>query len=133
MIDQGECDTIYHEHLCYYSRSALVHLFERHGLKALDVERLPLHGGSLLLFVGRATAKRDPTPAVAALLSDEQRRGMDSVGFYRGFAERVQTLKGDLRRLLTQLKAEGQPGRAYGRAAKARRLPNTCGLAAETI
>src|SRR5260370_17278529 len=109
MIDQGECDTIYHEHLCYYSRSALVHLFERHGLKALDVERLPLHGGSLLLFVGRATAKRDPTPAVAALLSDEQRRGMDSVGFYRGFAERVQTLKVELRRLLTHLKAEGQP------------------------
>src|SRR5260370_32932788 len=109
MIDQGECDTIYHEHLCYYSRSALVHLFERHGLKALDVERLPLHGGSLLLFVGRATAKHDPTPAVAALLSDEQRRGMDSVGFYRGFAERGATLKRGPPDLVSRLKAHGTP------------------------
>ncbi len=133
MIDHGEFDTIYHEHLCYYSLGALVHLFERHGLKALDVERLPLHGGSLLLFVGRATAKRDPTPAVAALLSDEQRRGMDSVGFYRGFAERVQTLKVELRRLLTQLKAEGQRVAAYGAAAKGSTLLNTFGIGAETI
>jgi C-methyltransferase C-terminal domain/Putative zinc binding domain/Methyltransferase domain len=133
MIAHGEFDTIYHEHLCYYSLGALVHLFERHGLKALDVERLPLHGGSLLLFVGRASSKRAPTPAVAALLADEQRQGMNAGPFYRGFARRVLELKRELRDLLARLKGEGQRIAAYGAAAKGSTLLNTFGIGAETI
>ena len=133
MIDHGEFDTIYHEHLCYYALGALVHLFDRHGLKALDVERLPLHGGSLLLFVGRASSRRTPTPAVEALLADERRRGMNAGPFYRGFAQRVIELKRDLRDLLARLKGEGHRIAAYGAAAKGSTLLNTFGIGAETI
>ncbi len=52
LIDSIEFDTIYHEHLCYFSLTALKHLFERHRLKVVDVEQLPIHGGSLRLYVG---------------------------------------------------------------------------------
>src|SRR5207244_2643671 len=47
LIDHCEFDTIYHEHLCYYSLTSLEKLFQRHGLRVIDVERIPIHGGSL--------------------------------------------------------------------------------------
>lgn len=133
MIEHAEFDTIYHEHLCYFSLSALIHLFERHGLAALDVERLPIHGGSLLLTVGRAEDGRAPAPAVAALLAEERARGMNDVSFYKGFAQRVLDLKAQLRALLDRLKKEGHRIAAYGAAAKGSTLLNTFQIGAETI
>jgi hypothetical protein len=133
MIEHAEFDTIYHEHLCYFSLTALVHLFGRHGLKALDVERLPIHGGSLLLTVGRAESGRPVSPAVAALVAEERARGMDRLDFYRGFAQRVLDLKERLRGLLGRLKNEGHRIAAYGAAAKGSTLLNTFQIGAETL
>ena len=50
LIEKCEFDTIYHEHLCYFSVSALEPLFRRHGLGLANVERIPVHGGALRLF-----------------------------------------------------------------------------------
>jgi SAM-dependent methyltransferase len=133
MIDHCEFDTIYHEHLCYYSLGAIKHLFERHGLKLLDVERLPIHGGSLLLQAARRESTRRPAPSIAALLDEERRRGMETIGFYRDFAGRVLGLKDKLRALLGQLKAEGKRIAAYGAAAKGSTLLNTFGIGVETL
>jgi SAM-dependent methyltransferase len=133
MIARCEFDTIYHEHLCYFSLGALVHLFERTGLKAIDVEAIPIHGGSLLLTVARASSKRAPQPSVAALLNEEQARGMNGLDFYRGFARQVTTLKDELRGLLSRLKREGHHIGAYGAAAKGSTLLNTFGIGTETV
>jgi len=133
MIEGCEFDTIYHEHLCYFSLGALVRLFSQHGLKAVDVERLPLHGGSLLLTVCRSASARAAKPTVAALLGEERERGMDGPAFYRGFARRVAALKQELVDLLRRLKAEGRRIAAYGAAAKGSTLLNTFGIATETI
>jgi SAM-dependent methyltransferase len=133
MIDHVEFDTIYHEHLCYFSLGALARLFARHGLKAVDVERLPLHGGSLLLSVCRATSTRAPKPSVAALLAEESARGMDGAAFYRDFARRVGDLKQKLVALLAKLKAEGKRIAAYGAAAKGSTLLNTFGISTDTL
>jgi SAM-dependent methyltransferase len=67
MIERCEFDTIYHEHLCYFSVTALQALFRRHQLEIQDVERLPIHGGSIRLFLKPREAA-DPTPAVAQQL-----------------------------------------------------------------
>jgi SAM-dependent methyltransferase len=133
MIDHCEFDTIYHEHLCYYSLTAIKHLFERQGLKLVDVERVPIHGGSLLLQVARRDAAQQPTPAVAALLDEERERGMTTIAFYRDFAARVTALKEKLRTLLAKLKAEGKRIAAYGAAAKGSTLLNTFDIGAETL
>jgi hypothetical protein len=133
MIDRCEFDTIYHEHLCYFSLTALVHLFGRSGLKAVAVDRVPIHGGSLLLQVARAEASITPAGSVAALLEDEKARGMGGAAFYKGFARRVEKLRADLRGLLARLKAEGRTIAAYGAAAKGSTLLNTFGIGRETI
>src|SRR5207237_8213750 len=64
MLDHCEFDTIYHEHLCYFSLTALDHLFRRHDLLIHDVERIPIHGGSLRVTVGKSAAQ---LPAVARI------------------------------------------------------------------
>ena len=57
LIDRCAFDTIYHQHLCYFSVTALDRLFRRHGLIINDIRRLAIHGGSLRLYVSFA-AKR---------------------------------------------------------------------------
>ena len=133
MIERCEFDTIYHEHLCYYSLTALDHLFGRHGLKLIDVERVAIHGGSLLLQAARAESSRVPAASVAALLEEERRLGMREVAFYEGFARRVLKLKDDLRALLARLKGEGKSVAAYGAAAKGSTLLNVFGIGRETL
>jgi hypothetical protein len=133
MIDQCEFDTIYHEHLCYYSASALQHLFDRHGLKIIAVERIPIHGGSLLLQIARVESSHVPEPSVSALLDEERERGMGTIEFYRGFARRVLDLKAQLLRLLSELKADGKRIAAYGAAAKGSTLLNVFGIGSETL
>src|SRR5207249_3201952 len=100
MIDHVEFDTVYHEHLCYFSLTALTTLFSRHGLTIHDVERLHIHGGSLRIFAGAHAAAPEPSARVKALLEEETQVGVDRLEFYRGFAGRVEQLKRDLVKLI---------------------------------
>ena len=84
-IEHTEFDTIYHEHVFYFTLTALQPLFARHGLEIFHVERLPIHGGSLRLFAGHAGAHSIET-SVAKLLAEEKQRGVDSLAYYKNFA-----------------------------------------------
>ena len=132
LIDHCEFDTIYHEHLCYFSLTALDRLFQRHGLVIQDMERISIHGGSLRLLATKAiSAHRGP--AVRALLDEEAAWGVDRLEFYRGFAQRVEYLKRSLHSLLIGLKREGKRLAAYGAAAKGSTLLNYVGIGRETL
>jgi SAM-dependent methyltransferase len=137
LIDHVEFDTIYHEHLCYFSLTALDRLFRRHGLIIHDAERIPIHGGTLRIFAGKADsveAGQDRrSAAVKALLEEEAAWGVDSVEFYQGFGERVEHLRESLLSLLHGLKAEGKRIAVYGASAKGSTLLNYFGLGRETL
>ncbi|MEZ6016792.1 MAG: class I SAM-dependent methyltransferase [Planctomycetota bacterium] len=130
LIDHNEFDTIYHEHLCYFSVTALVPLFERHGLSLNRVERVPIHGGSLRLFVEpREAVER----SVEALLEQERELGMDRLQYYAGFSRRVEALRTELKDLLAALLREGKRIAGYGAAAKGAILLNHAGVGTETL
>lgn len=131
LIDNCEFDTIYHEHLCYFSLTALDHLFRRHELCIQDVERIPIHGGSLRLFVTHNTRRQNAK--VKHLLSEEAMWGVDYPGFYQSFARRVDNLKMSLRNQLLQLKREGKCLVAYGAAAKGSVLLNCSGIGQDIL
>lgn len=136
MLDKVEFDTIYHEHLCYFSFTALHRLFARHGLKMVRVERLVIHGGSLRLWATKAEATRTDNGSVAQLLAEEAawpQGGVDRVEAYGHFARQVQTLKRDLLALLSGLKSQGKRIAAYGASAKGSTLLNYCGIGGETL
>jgi SAM-dependent methyltransferase len=130
LIDHVEFDTIYHEHLCYFSVTALDRLFRRHGLYLNDLKRLSIHGGSLRLYV---EPRENVGPAVRELLALEAREGVDRFDYYRDFSERVQRLKTRLLAVLRDLKAQGKRIAAYGAAAKGSTLINYFGIGPELI
>jgi SAM-dependent methyltransferase len=133
MIDHLEFDTIYHEHLFYFSLTAIHQLFARHGLIVADVERLAIHGGSLRIFAEKATKASVPSNSVRSLLEDERAGGIDDVAYFRDFGARVEQLKRTLTGLLSSLKASGKRLAAYGASAKGSTLLNTFGIGKETL
>lgn len=130
LVDHVEFDTIYHQHLCHFSLTALDALFRRHGLHLNDVERLSIHGGSLRLFVEKAPR---PSRAVEAALRNEQQRGVTRGEFYTSFADRVLSLKAKLVDMLGSLRMEGRRIAGYGAAAKGCTMLAFCGIGPETI
>ena len=127
LVDQTEFDTIYHEHVFYFTLTALAPVFKRHGLEIFNVERIPIHGGSLRVFAGHAGAQA-VEPGVDVLLAGERAKGVDRLAFYRGFAGKVRQLKADLCEQVDALKKEGRSIAAYGASAKGSTLLNYCGL-----
>ena len=132
LIDHVEFDTIYHEHLCYFSLTAIDALFRRHGLVVVDVEQIPIHGGSLRVFCGRP-GEHVESDRPAALLAEEAELGMQHLGYYRSFAERVAKLRDELRDQLARRKQEGSRIAAYGASAKGSTLLNYFGIGRETL
>ncbi|UCG34749.1 MAG: class I SAM-dependent methyltransferase [Candidatus Omnitrophota bacterium] len=123
LINNCEFDTIYHQHLCYFSVTALDKLFRRHGLYLNDIKQLPIHGGSLRLYAGR---KENVKNSVKDLLENEARLGIDKISYYKDFVERVKSIKDSLLALLQDLKKKGNRIAAYGAAAKANTLMHYC-------
>jgi SAM-dependent methyltransferase len=133
LIERLEFDTIYHEHLFYYSLTALQRLCDRNGVRIVDVERIPIHGGSLRLFAAPAATAPEPAPAVAALLEEEAGLGLATLAYFQGFGDKVEALKGQLLALLDSLKDRGDRIAAYGAAAKGTVLLNAFGIGTERI
>jgi hypothetical protein len=130
LIDRVEFDTIYHEHLCYFSLTSLVRLFTRHGLIVHDVERIAIRGGCLRLFAGRTGQS---SGQVDDLLAKEKLWGVDRAAFYLGFGQRVERLRNELMSLLRQLKSEGRRIAVYGASAKGSTLLNYFKIGREMV
>jgi SAM-dependent methyltransferase len=137
MINRLEFDTIYHEHVFYFSLTALERTFARQELAIVDAEHLPVHGGSLRIFARRADAAGPPNPLRAprcsAMIEAERAWGVDSAERYLRFQDDVAGLRRNLVELLRGLKSQGRSIAAYGAAAKGTTLLNYCGLGADEL
>jgi len=125
LVENYEFDTIYHQHLCYYSVHALDKLFRRHSLYLNHIKRIPIHGGSVRLFIEKQEKVQE---SVLALLEYEKRVGSTSVAYYHHFAQTVEKIKTDLINFLEDLKQKGKKIASYGAAAKATTLLSYCGI-----
>lgn len=130
LIEHTEFDTIYHEHHCYFSVRSLETLFARHGLYLNRVEHHPIHGGSLRFFASADPARQ---PSVDEYLAAEAIAGMDTIGYYQDFADRVDGVRIALNDLIDDLRRGGATVAAYGAAAKGAILLNYAGLDGEQI
>jgi len=126
LIDHVEFDTIYHEHLCYFSLTALSRLFAQHGLTIVDVERLDIHGGSIRIFASH-TGAAEVSQSVTDLLAEEA-QWVFCEQTHTKFADRVESLRQSLTAKLQELKAEGGRIAVYGASAKGSTLLNYFGI-----
>jgi SAM-dependent methyltransferase len=135
MLEGTEFDTIYHEHLSYFSLLAARDVLARRALRVFDVEELTTHGGSLRIWASRptASASRPATPAVERVLEAERAAGLDAVEGYRAFAPRVERVLAELRRFLDDAKSAGARVAAYGAAAKGNTLLNAADVTTDDV
>jgi len=130
LVDNCEFDTIYHEHLCYFSATSVDYLLRSHSLYLNRVRRVPIHGGSLRLYIG---LKDQPDESVERILAEERSKGVDEFSYYNDFAMKVTEIRESLRGTIKELKERGSRIAAYGAAAKGATLINYVGLDRETI
>lgn len=134
MLRDSQFDTIYHEHVCYFSALVLRRILAAVGLVVFDVETLPMHGGSLRLLAQHAeTGHHQITPALDTIIAAERDAGLDRPERYRTLADAAARVTGGLRRFLDQARADGATVAAYGAAAKGTMLLNAARADASDI
>lgn len=132
MIEKAEFDTIYHEHVYYFTLTPLIPLFARHGMDVFHVEQLPIHGGSLRLYACKSGAE-SIRPTVQATLKAEEVLGVNTPAYYQRFSDLAARVKADLIAFLSEQKQAGKRVAAYGASAKGSTLLNYVGEAARTL
>ena len=117
LVETIQYDTIYHEHLRYYSLGSLQYLLAAHGLEVFHIKRIPTHGGSIRVYASRK-GQHNVLPSVNLLLAEEGRRGITDGSGLKDFSQRVIRSKSNLYELIAPLKRGG--ARIFGIGAPSR-------------
>ena len=127
LIKNLEFDTIYHEHLSYFSLLPLNNLIEQFGLEIFDVQKQDVHGGSIRVFVS-VENNFQINDSVKKMINDEHEFGLEKIDVYKIFSVKIGELKKDLKQVLVDLKKEGKSIFGYGAPAKGNVLLNYCDI-----
>lgn len=134
LLDEGQFDTVYHEHYSYLSLLTVQRVFAANGLQVFDVVELSTHGGSLRVYAQRADTGREVCrPSVSQLVARERQAGLDRAGTYAGFQARADRIKDDFHAFLIDARRRGRRVAAYGAAAKGNTLLNYAGVRGDLI
>jgi len=129
LLNTFQFDTVYHEHLCYYSIHALQALYKRFGFTVTDIQRLPMHGGTVRVYAKRVGLKNiEISSVVKEMLKQEQDLGIHNVELYNEFGKDVEKYCYKLREFIGDRKSSGHTLSAYGAAGRATILLNYCGF-----
>lgn len=133
LLEQNQFDTIYHEHLSYYSLGTLQSLYVAHGFRLIDVMRANVHGGSIITLACRDTASHHQAAAVSELLEAEEQMGLRTPTVYQEFGQRSEQMRGAIRKTVLEHVAAGKRVAGYGTPSKGVALLQACGLGADAI
>lgn len=120
-------DQIYHEHLLYYTLRTIERLLKRHGLQMFDARLSPIHGGSIIGFIGHE-GRRAVSDRLTEMLVEEDRSGCNSLAAYRAFSRRIEAMRIENRAYLEKAKAEGRTVWGMGAPVKGNTLLNYFGV-----
>jgi|SRR5208282_3658914 len=129
LLKTYQFDTVYHEHLCYYSLHALQVLYQRFGFSIGNVQHLPMHGGAIRVFAQRSDSIHgNISPIVDEMLEEEIKYGIDKGETYKEFGQQVGNYRDNLLAILSIRKKSNRTLSAYGAAGRATILLNYCKL-----
>ena len=133
LVRETQFDTIYHEHCSYLSLFAAERVLSAAGLKAVNVEEIPTHGGSLRLYAARQSSVHAPSPNLDLVRGKERDARLDRIEGYQGFSEEVQATKGSFLAFLQAAWRQRQRVAGYGAAAKGNTFLNYCSVTPEDV
>jgi len=133
LVENLEFDTIYHEHLSYFSLASFGEACARADLEIFDVEPIRLHGGSVLVHVARKDSGRKPSARLGKIRQAEEASGLNAAETLGNFARRLQEWKKQMLALVAEVQSSGGRLAGYGAAAKANTLLNYVPEVAEAL
>jgi hypothetical protein len=133
LIEQAQFDTVYHEHFSYLSLQTVSRIFAAAGLRVLNVEELPTHGGSLRVYGCHQDDPRSTQAAVTSVVQAEIQHGLQDLNTYIKFQPRADKIKDDFLSFLIEQKRLGKKVVAYGAAAKGNTLLNYAGVKPDLV
>lgn len=125
LLEQMQYDNIYHEHIYYYSLNAIKNLFAKHGMVVVDYEFIPIHAGSIRVFVQKTG---DPSDKVLSYLEEERKMGLTDWEWFKSFSVKVKNHIKMVKDTITNLKNNGYKIAGYGASGRANMMCNICGL-----
>lgn len=128
LIKDIQYDSIYHEHLSYYSVIALNNILSIENLKIIDVRRLTIHGGGIRIISAFKNANRKVLPSVKKFITSEKRQQLDKISTYLNFSKKINKHKKQLLSLLRSLKKQRKTIVGYGASGRGVILVNFCGI-----
>ena len=131
ILEQLHYDSIYHEHLCYFSVESIGNLLNSHNLYIHDIITSPISGGSLVLFIGKQSKKTNSS--VQRYKDDEQAAGTNELASWQDFAERSYSHKALLLQWLEEQISRRNTIAGYGASARSSTLLNFCGIDSEYV
>jgi len=132
IVARTSFDQIYDEHFYLFAGRSVQAMVARFGLEVVDVEHLPVHGGSIRYTAAHAGARR-PSAAVRALLEEEETKGLADLATFRTVEARIQQIREDLVALLRRLRAEGRTVVGYGATARSATVTSFCGIGPDLV
>ncbi len=132
LIQKLEFDTVYHEHLSYFSLIPLMKLMDEFNLEIFDVKKQKVHGGTIRVFVSGKNNFKETTN-LKKMIEFEKEFGINKIEIYHEFSKNVKKLKNQLQTELSKLKKEGKMIFGYGAPAKGNVLLNYCNIGTEIL
>ncbi len=132
-LQKNYFDLVYHEHLSYLSIRPLQALFDRFSMQIFDVQKVPVHGGSVRVFVKNIKGSQQIRPSVAEFIKKEQEMKLYDAETWKSFARKILLNKAALIRLLSRFKSAGSMIAGYGAPAKGNTLLNYFGIGKEML
>jgi len=127
LVKKLEFDTVYHEHLSYFSILPIINLIERFNLEIFDIQKQSVHGGTLRIFISKKN-NFNVKDNVNKFIELEYEFGINNIKTYDKFSDDVQNLKNKIKELLHKLKNEKKSLFGYGASAKGNVLLNYCNI-----
>lgn len=118
-------DSIYHEHLCYFTLKSIERLLNQFHLFVTDIKESPISGGSLILYIGK---KKKESPIVQSYRDSEEAAKVNELSNWQNFAERAHSHREQLLKILADITEKTGPVVGYGASARSSTLLNFCGI-----
>tara|TARA_X000000950_G_scaffold116322_1_gene146054 strand:- start:4540 stop:5775 length:1236 start_codon:yes stop_codon:yes gene_type:complete len=123
LFEQKAFDTVYHEHISYWSVGPMQLLFKNYEFEIFDIERLPVHHGQIRVWVKKTKNKKYVVSNnVKKLIKLENQIGLRDENFYKTFAKQIYNNKELFLKSLSKIKKEGKTIVGYGAPAKGNTL-----------
>lgn len=133
MLSKKAFDSIYHEHLSFFSLNSLIKLFVKHNIKVFDAEKISMHGGSLRIFACHKEKKIKVTENIKLILKEESELNLYKKSSYVDFANSIEEFKTSFKSTLKNLNQQGKTIVGVGAPAKSVVILNYCKIKPDII